>query len=119
MPPLALDVAAALRCQTPPLVTQRPALCSWRQSQGLIHTVLPSASHALLPCLPLLAVAPIHGCDCPPHPALLQRNDWPETDAGVQTAFAFAMWEGADELLSAQVGEGRSWAPGRRAGGLA
>ncbi|KAL4440192.1 hypothetical protein ABPG75_003193 [Micractinium tetrahymenae] len=42
----------------------------------------------------------------------LQRNDWPETDAGVQTAFAFAKWEGADELLSAQVGPQRvrSWA---------
>lgn len=30
-------------------------------------------------------------------------------DAGVQTAFAFAKWEGADELLSAQVRSGAGW----------
>lgn len=42
----------------------------------------------------------------------LQRNDWPEADAGVQTAFKFTLWEGADELLSAQAGPRRvrSWA---------
>lgn len=38
-----------------------------------------------------------------PLAACLQRNDWPEQDAGVQTAFLFAMPQGADELLSAQV----------------
>ncbi|PRW39229.1 solute carrier family 40 member chloroplastic [Chlorella sorokiniana] len=33
----------------------------------------------------------------------LQRNDWPEQDAGVQTAFMFAMPQGAEELLAAQA----------------
>lgn len=34
----------------------------------------------------------------------LQLNDWPEKDAGVQTAFAFAKSEEAAEPLSPQVG---------------
>ncbi|PSC73270.1 hypothetical protein C2E20_3539 [Micractinium conductrix] len=42
----------------------------------------------------------------------LQRNDWPERDAGVQTAFQFTLCQHAEELLSAQASPGRvrSWA---------
>lgn len=34
----------------------------------------------------------------------LQRNDWPEPDAGVRAAFAFSKPAGAEELLTGQVG---------------
>lgn len=41
---------------------------------------------------------------CPhPSPTTPQRNDYPDRDAGVQTAFMFSMQQGAEELLSAQV----------------
>lgn len=33
----------------------------------------------------------------------LQRNDWPEADAGVRAAFAFSKPAGAEELLPGQV----------------
>lgn len=33
----------------------------------------------------------------------LQRNDWPEPDAGVRTAFAFTKPQGAEQLLPGQV----------------
>lgn len=37
----------------------------------------------------------------------LMRNDWPEEDSGIKTAFAFAMPARADEMLAGQVTEPR------------
>ena len=33
----------------------------------------------------------------------LQRNDWPETDAGVRAAFEFSKPHGAENLLPGEV----------------
>lgn len=33
----------------------------------------------------------------------LQRNDWPEADAGVRVAFAFSKPHGVEQLLPGQV----------------
>lgn len=33
----------------------------------------------------------------------LMRNDWPEEDSGLKTAFAFSMPTGAEEMLAGQV----------------
>ena len=33
----------------------------------------------------------------------LMRNDWPEEDSGIKTAFAFAMPARVDEILSEKV----------------
>jgi len=65
----------------------------------------PDPSRPCLPtpvCCPALAPA----LPCP----AVQRNDWPEKDAGVQTAFMFTKCEGADDMLIAQASSSlNSW----------
>jgi hypothetical protein len=44
--------------------------------------------------------------------AALQRNDWPEPDAGARAAFAFALPEGVEDVVAGRAGPAaaRSWA---------